>query len=60
MADKSPTQEDVRKARHTGFKNSLGHLPEDKRDALYQRYQQQDARREKNVSGFVNQIRSAK
>lgn len=60
MANNAPTQEDVRKARHAGFKNSINHLPTDKRDALYNRYQQQDARREKNISGFVSQIRSAK
>ena len=58
MADTTP--EAVRNARHTGFLNSTSHLPNDKQTKLYDRYKVQDARREKNVSGFVKQIRGAK
>lgn len=56
-----PTQQEAaRAARHKGFQNSIQHHPEDKRTKLYERYKPQDARREKNVSGFVAQIRAAK
>jgi hypothetical protein len=60
MADNTPTPEQLRKARHTGFNHSTKHLPQAKRDALYARYKPMDERREKNVSTFVNQVRGAK
>ena len=59
MANKAPTQEQVRVARHTGFQNSLKHLPNETFNKVFTKYQTQDARRQKNVSGFVNQIRTA-
>jgi hypothetical protein len=59
MAKTAPTQEQVRIARHTGFQNSLKHMPNAAFNKVFTKYQEQDARRQKNVSGFVNQIRSA-
>lgn len=56
----NPTAEQIRKARHSGFQNSIGHLPEDRRSKLTEKYQKQDAARERNVGGFYKQIRDAK
>jgi hypothetical protein len=47
-----PTQEQIRTARRAGFNNSVAILPEDRRKRLVPSYAKQDARREKNVSGF--------
>ncbi len=62
MADNNqPTPQDkARAARHAGFKNSIAHLPDDKRNKLQQKYEKQDALRERNVNAFVNQIRGGK
>jgi hypothetical protein len=57
MSNKVPTQQEVRDARHAGFKHSIVRHPEQKQKSLYDRYAAQDARREKNISGLVNQIR---
>ena len=59
MSNKAPTQQEIRDARHAGFMHSIARHPEQKQKALYERYATQDARREKNISGLVNQIRGA-
>lgn len=59
--DNQPTQQDItRQIRHAGFNNSTVHLPQEARQNLYEKYSQQDARREKNISGFMEAIRVGK
>jgi hypothetical protein len=50
----------IRQARHAGFLNSTLHIPDAERNAVYDRYKTQDSRREKNINGFVTQIRGGK
>ncbi len=57
MSNKVPTQQEVRAARHAGFKDSITRHNGEKQKALYDRYAVQDARREKNISGLVTQLR---
>ena len=51
------TQEQIRQARHAGFANATAHLPENRRKKLETSYATQDARRERNISKFVNSIK---
>lgn len=57
MANNTPTAEQMRAVRHRGFVNSLQHMPEQRRVRLTNSYVKQDARRERNVGGFVARIR---
>lgn len=52
----TPTQDQIREARHAGFSDSISHMPEDKRNQLTSSYQAQDARREANVSNFHGSV----
>lgn len=52
-----PTPEQIRAARHTGFKNSISHRSPADRAKLEKTYIKQDSRREANVTKFVGQIR---
>ena len=60
MSQEAPNADQIRKARHAGFLNSTMHIPGDKRKALYAKYKKQDAQREKNITGLVTAIRTAK
>ena len=51
-----PTQEQIRAVRREGFADSVGHMPEEKRNNLTQSYHTQDSRREANVSGFYASV----
>jgi hypothetical protein len=51
-----PTREQIRAARHEGFTDSIGSYEQGRRERLTQSFQTQDARRESNVSSFVNQV----
>ena len=51
-----PTQEQIRAARHEGFDNSINHMEAERRARLTTSHRAQDARRETNVSSFVNSV----
>ncbi len=56
----TPTPEQLRAARHKRFDNSISHHTPDKQARLKASYVKQDARREKNVTSFVKEIRGTK
>lgn len=51
-----PTQEEIRNARHEGFKDSVSRMDQEKQERLYGAYGPQDQRRESNVSGFYQSV----
>ena len=53
-----PSQEQIRKARHSGFDDSVSHMAYDRRQRLTGAHRTQDARREANVSGFYESVNS--
>jgi len=51
-----PTQDQIREARHTGFVDSVQHMPEAQKNKLTNAYATQDNRREKNISDFYGNV----
>lgn len=59
MSDKAsqhPTEEQVREARHAGFRDSFAHSPVERQERMRTAYEPQDARRAQNVSDFYNRM----
>ena len=54
----TPTEAQLRDARRQGFAHSTSYLPEERRDRIRASYIPQDDRREKNIGGFVSQVRA--
>ena len=52
-----PSREEIRKARREGFKDSVSHMPLEKRQRMAGAYIPQDTRRERNVGSFYQTIR---
>lgn len=50
----------ARKARHTAFEASCSHLDAGRKEKLVKAYKTQDARREKNISGFRERVAKVK
>lgn len=49
----------VRDARHAGFINATRHLDDNRRSKLAKSYSAQDARRERNITKFVKNLKGA-
>jgi len=49
-----PTTDEVRQARHQGFVDAVGYMPEETKTRVGTSYATQDARREHNISDFVS------
>lgn len=54
--NQTPTQEQIRNARRSGFARSVSHMPDERRLRITNSYHTQDSRREVNVSRFVNTV----
>lgn len=54
--DTTPTAEQIRTARHAGFADSVANFPNDNRQRLTNSFVAQDARRERNITNFHNQV----
>lgn len=52
----TPSREEIRSARHTGFDDSVDHMAEDRRNRLTTSQRTQDARRENNIAGFYSTV----
>ena len=56
QSNQTPTQEQIRNARRSGFARSVSHMPDERRQRVTNSYHTQDGRREANVSQFVNTV----
>jgi hypothetical protein len=56
QTDNGPSVDVIREARHTGFVDAIGYMPEDRQRRLAETYSRQDSARERNVGEFVSRI----
>lgn len=59
MSNQADPQAAIRDARHAGFINATTHLDEKRRSKLAKSYSVQDARRERNITKFVTNLKGA-
>jgi hypothetical protein len=59
MSTQANQQAAIRDARHAGFINATNHLDDQRRSKLAKSYSAQDARRERNITKFVKNLKGA-
>lgn len=59
MSNQQDPQAAIRDARHAGFINATRHMDDQRRSRLAKSYSGQDARRERNITKFVKNLKGA-
>ncbi len=57
MSTQADPQAAIRDARHAGFINATRHMDDQRRSRLAKSYSEQDARRERNITKFVKNLK---